>query len=494
MADGRLLAGGGIQGYQQEFAGIHHDHAPGLRSTWIFDPNTSRWTQGIDMNEGPLRPPLNPRDTPDPTKTGGRWYPTLVTLESGEILAMSGHPGSDDARHHNNTPEIFTTFPPPEGKWRLKKEAGDPGIGPVGFDANVIGGYYPRLYVLPTGKVFLVTPQVAPDLNIGTCQLYDPFDGELTDVCALPVGYNLPERTSVLLPLLPEEGYKPRILVCGQQEAYTLTLPFRIDASAPPNWTATAPRTLPGSPDRIHVSSVLLPTGDVLVCGGIRESVDAQGNVLHLDRNAVLQAELYQPAVDAQTGEEAGQWLTLPAAHIPRNYHSVALLMPDGRVWTGGSNVDNIIGAATAQHYIEIFEPWYYAVTRPKITASPPNVVIREQFETQYDSAQPIKTIAIIRTGSATHSFNSDQRYVVLQFSQVASNRLLVVGPPNGSIAPPGYYLLFVVDDSGVPSPGVFLRIDLPPSLRQALHARGIEGGGGIRTLGFNSVRTLMGI
>src|SRR5207245_896194 len=136
---------------------------------------------------------------------------------------------SDDARHHNNTPEIFSTFPLPSGKWKLMREAGDGGLGPFAFDPNIIGGYYPRLYVLPSGNVFSVTLQVTPEDTRSKCQLYNPLTGELSDVCDLPSGYNLPGRTSVLLPLLPEEGYRVRVLICGQQDTYTIDLPFNID-------------------------------------------------------------------------------------------------------------------------------------------------------------------------------------------------------------------------------------------------------------------------
>jgi hypothetical protein len=168
--------------------------------------------------------------------------------------------------------------------------------------------------------------------------------------------------------------------------------------------------------------------------------------------------------------------------------------MPDGRVWTGGSNKDNIIGAATASHYIEIFEPWYCFVERPQITASLGTVTVGQQFEIRSPSADSIKSIAIIRTGSVTHSFNSDQRYVGLEFTHSGGDRLNVVVHSNANIAPPGYYLLFVINQAGVPSVGTFLRVSLPPSLRQFLLAREIDPSRGIRSLGHNSVRSLMGL
>jgi hypothetical protein len=109
--------------------------------------------------------------------------------------------------------------------------------------------------------------------------------------------------TSVLLPLLPSTGYRPRVLFCGGAQPIVLDL-----GAASPAWKPTGPRTLSGRPVRNHANAVLLPTGEVFVCGG---AVDPSN-----DATGVLQAEVYNP--------NNNSWTTHPAATVVRNYHSVA--------------------------------------------------------------------------------------------------------------------------------------------------------------------------
>ena len=128
----------------------------------------------------------------------------------------------------------------------------------------------------------------------------------------------------MLLPLLPEENYRARVLLCGGAQ------PEKIDLNAPiPTWAPTGQRTLLGTPVRRNLNVVLLPTAEVLVCGGVVDGGD--------DNTAVKEAELYR--FDPTTNTD--NWSVLPPARVGRNYHSVALLMPDERVWTAGSNINS---------------------------------------------------------------------------------------------------------------------------------------------------------
>src|SRR5262249_47408996 len=123
--------------------------------------------------------------------------------------------------------------------------------------------------------------------------------------------------TSVLLPLLPGRYDRPRILLCGGEQ------PLILDLSAPyPDWQATLPRRLFNSPQRRYLHMILLPTEHVFICGGVASNDDT-------DSSAVFEAELYHPE---------GYWSVLEPASVARNYHSVAMLMPDGRIWTASSN------------------------------------------------------------------------------------------------------------------------------------------------------------
>ncbi|MGH9894907.1 MAG: galactose oxidase-like domain-containing protein, partial [bacterium] len=162
-----------------------------------------------------------------------------------------------------------------------------------------------------------------------------------------------------------------------------------------------------------------------------------------------------------------------------REYHSVALLMPDGRVWHAGTSPEP--DARIQERRIDLYEPWYYSRTRPKLNGwtgdgdplygQAPLMHLRDtRMPFVVDHYRPIDKFVLIRAGSATHAFNSDQRYIELESRLVETTqrsnpdgfmfKFEVVGPPSSTIAPPGMYLLFALDDVGVPSEGRFIRLD----------------------------------
>jgi Tachylectin/Domain of unknown function (DUF1929) len=370
---------------------------------------------------------------PEPGKStgGGRWYPTLMTLPAGQVLAMSGHPAPDDTRHNNTSVEGYS---PDLNRWILLS----PG------DAAHEVSYYPRLHVLPNGHVFSASP-VGPTRRT---MRFNPTSGEWLDLGPGPSDtfYDGFASTSVLLPLLAEHNFRPRVLICGGSQ------PMIIDLGSPtPGWTPTAPRALAGSPKRRNLNAVLLPTGEVFVCGGVSD--DNQP-----DSSGVLVAELFNP--------DTNQWSTRASAALVRNYHSVALLMSDGRIWTAGSN-HNAQQSFPSPHVdnrelrIEIYEPPYFSMSRPQLSGVPDNIPCGATFDVMCPQAALIRRAALLRAGSCTHAFNPDQRYIGLQFTVQPGNRLRVTAPPDNFIAPPGYYLLFLVDNQGVPSVGQFTLIPL---------------------------------
>jgi len=420
LPDGRLLVAGGTESFPGEMATMHEGFT-GLRDAWIFRPGSETWLRAANMCHEPGK-----------STGGGRWYPTLVTLPDGRVLAVAGIPMQVDSRMTNDSPETFRPDPAPTGTWELIG-ASDP--------ANTLPTY-PRVHVLPGGRVFSATP-VKGTGN----RRFDPVSAAWADVCVRPSDaiYRGLQSTSVLLPLLPWRNHRPRVILTGASQ------PLVADLGAPaPAWTPTGPRTLPGSPVRRHGQAVLLPTGDVFVCGG----VTATGTTS--DANGVMEAELYSPTKN--------QWTTLEPATVVRNYHSVIQLMPDGRVWTAGSshngaqsfpetNIDN------RELRIEIYEPDYVSKSRPEITEFPPTVTCGHSFTVRTPQAGSIRRVALIRCGAVTHGFNSDQRYVACTFQKTGTDRLRVSAPPDSTIAPPGYYLLFAIDQHRVPSEAKFVRV-----------------------------------
>ena len=162
-----------------------------------------------------------------------------------------------------------------------------------------------------------------------------------------------------------------------------------------------------------------------------------------------------------------------------RQYHSTALLLPDGRVLSSGGG---ICGACDSQGYLaknaEVFSPPYLfqkdgsgaLATRPTITSAPGSVAYNTAFTINTPAASSIGKVALVRLGAVTHSVNMEQRYVPLSFT-AGSGNLTATAPLNANIAPPGYYMLFVIGTDGVPSVANMVRVEsdtsppAPPSL-----------------------------
>jgi hypothetical protein len=421
LADGRLLVAGGTK----EWGGDHEGHEHGLNflgehGSWIYHPRARQWKRVLDMNFEPGQ-----------VDGGGRWYPTLGTLANGEALAVAGHPFETDSRHNNDTPERYS---PAADSWTL--------LTAERLDQGIRSRYYPRFHLLPDGNVFFVTP-----VN-DACRIWNPFTGATVGGTVAKAGGGTYDSSwdypSTLLPLLPEDGYKARVMICGQADAK------RIDLSQPSSgWQNTVARTgAAAGTQRRFACSVLLPTGDVFISGGINGGSS--------DANAVREGEIYGPGIDWNTGlyTAAETWTSTDAATVTRNYHSTALLMPNGRVWTAGSskNADQGNPTSVGELRVELFLPPYDGNPgRPQITEAPSSAGYGQDIQIRCPQAAQIRRVSLTRCGSVTHAFDSDQRYVGLNFQRLEGDLMRVTAPPNSRIAPPGYYLLWVLDNNHLP-------------------------------------------
>ncbi|MEY2498630.1 MAG: hypothetical protein QOD12_2186, partial [Verrucomicrobiota bacterium] len=308
---------------------------------------------------------------------------------------------------------------------------------------------YPFLFVLPLGKLLVHSGTETGFVNLST------FAREPTRyVAARPRTYNL-QGTSVLLPLTPGSNppYRARIMAIGGGSAGGLTTPATetceiLDLGATsPAWRPAAPMARP----RVMPDSVLLPDGKVLVVNGSSTGAADAGP------SPVYEAELYDPTTNT--------WRIVCNMTTPRLYHATALLLPDGRVLTAGTDpIWNPVPFDQTNLTLEIFSPPYlFQGARPRITAGPLGIAYQSEFRIGTPDAAFINKATVIRCSSVTHSFNSDQRYVELAIVRRSANELTLQAPPDSYVAPPGYYMLFVLRD-GVPSVGRFIR--LPWSIR----------------------------
>jgi hypothetical protein len=445
--DGRLLIAGGTQKWPEADIHVHGLDFLGHRRCWLYNHKQRTWTEAAKLNTNP--------DQPDEPHSGGRWYPGLVTLANGEVAAFFGHPDQQDFRHRNIWPERYNQM---GNFWvnmpKVMGTFGEPQSGGRRFL------FFPRVYQLPNGRLFFATPMPA-DFSGSTegthfSTAYDPFSGDYIDPkIGEPEGaYHDWNRPAVLLPLLPEEDYRVRILFVGGVN------PRRLDlGAASPAWSATAGRA--GSiaaRDRQHSNAVLLPTAEVCVVGGV--------HVVNPE-DPVLEAEIYSPGINWNTGtySNADSWSVKEAGVLARNYHSSALLLPNGKVWVAGGNTnaqsgdpdsDVSVSGVTKKlgiKKIELYEPDYIATTnRIQITSSPQVLTYGEPFVVEIDRpATNVKYVALMRAGSVTHSTNNDQRFVALTIDSRDGNTLNVSAPPSGNVAPPGYYMIWVVDNNDQP-------------------------------------------
>jgi len=199
------------------------------------------------------------------------------------------------------------------------------------------------------------------------------------------------------------------------------------------------------SQPRIEMNATLLPSGQVLALGGSARDEDAA--------TASLNADLYDPATN--TFSPAG------ANTFPRLYHSNAVLLPDATVLLIGGNPQR----GLYENHLEIYTPAYlFTVTggfavRPTITDAPAGPIgYGTTFTVHTPIAADIASVVLVRPGAVTHAFDMDQRLVGLSYT-AGLGALNVTAPPNGNIAPPGYYMLFILNSAGVPSIASFVQL-----------------------------------
>jgi len=405
LADGMLLISGG------------HDHADGgpsgdgmgLKQTVAYDPFADAWDGKVDMNEG-------------------RWYPTNTALANGEMLVISGTynatPPPDPNIVLNLVPQVWQ---PESETWR---DLDDAASQPENVQAHGVK-LYPWMFVAPDGTVF----KAGPDQD--TWFLDTSGGGSWT---------HGPDRNYGLLSYGSAVMYAPgKILVVGGGDDNTpspdaTNVAEVIDLNEQtPEWRSVAPMTYA----RRQHNATLLPDGKVLVTGG------TSGEGFTNEAEPVLPAELWDPASET--------WKTLPAMQITRGYHSTALLLPDGRVLVAGGGQG--AGAMSFHNEAEIYSPNYlFKGARPKITTAPTVISFGQKFTISTPDPSIIGGVSLVRLPSVTHSFDQSQRFIWLNFTQKTGG-LLVTAPASGNEAPPGYYMLFIINGKGVPSVAAMVRV-----------------------------------
>ena len=368
------------------------DHFAGTKNILIFDPVGGTWSTGGRL-------------------AARRWYPAGVQLPNGRTLIVTGMSGKGvlqkTAELYDSETESSTLLP---------------------GSANSSSDPYARLFVLPSGKVFRAGPnRDGRVFNVGT-KSWSSWKANMNFGWRFGGG-------AVLLP-------GPRILTAGgvnMSELTKRTLPATRTAEIinpsirSPTWSYTGRMNVA----RLHLSLVTLPDETVLAVGGWRASRTPE---------FVHAAELYTPSTR--------KWSLMASQSADRGHHSTAVLLPDGRVLSAGSEDGN---SPTTVDYFS--PPYLFKGARPTIDSAPASASIGETFEIQTPDAQGITKVALIRPSAITHAWNSEQRYVRLPFTK-DTGKLTATVPNSSAQVPPGYYMLFIVNDHGVPAVAPFIHID----------------------------------
>lgn len=403
LPDGRLLVAGG-----------HLADSAGLNQVTIYDPTANTWTPSGVMNNG-------------------RWYPTATTLPDGSVLIMAGsfRDGSGKPGAHNTVPEAWTNGTLTELNSNPDQKA---------FDL------YPRIHVASSGKV-VTTGSLAQTWSF--------------DISNHGTWGKLPtQRVNAFRDYAPSVLYDAdKAIYIGGGNAPTANAELLDMAAATPAWKPAPPMQFA----RRQHNATILADGTVLVTGGTRTGGGGPPqNFNDLDLGQPVHiAELWDP-----TNGPNGTWTQLAAESIDRCYHSTAVLLPDGRVLSAGGGEFFPVEGITQQNDptdthrdAQVFSPPYlFKGARPVITNAPASIGYGQTFHVDTPQAGDVKKVSWIRLSSVTHSFNTGQRYNSLAFKASATG-LDVTAPASANASPPGHYMLFLVNQHGVPSIASIIRI-----------------------------------
>jgi hypothetical protein len=406
LADGRVYVAGGNLRYPNPNAPAGTTGYEGTLTHYLFNPGNESWA----------------RQYPD--MSVGRWYPTTTQLPDNRVVITSGF----DQTGSQAITQAVELFTPDVANTISEIGTHDP------------TGLYPFQYLLPTlssGQVQML--QAGPNLANSALLTANTWGWSNTSAMLNQhYGYG----NGITYTDASVSPNKQTVMIAGGENGTTaVKLNEWLDGFQPaagwkpfPQWNWA----------RHNSNTVILPDGTLFTVGG-------NGANTSYD-NPVWQTELYnKPATDT-----TGAWVEMAPISIPAAYHSSAILLPDATVLLSEDDRDP---SKASSHRAQIYSPPYLfkGGARPQITSVPTTLTKGQQFAIGTD-ARTVTTVMLIAPGAVTHGNDMHQRAIKLATQGNGSNLKATV-PSSGAIVPPGYYMLFVVDNNGVPSVAKFVRI-----------------------------------
>ncbi|KEI36617.1 uncharacterized protein L969DRAFT_90591 [Mixia osmundae IAM 14324] len=456
----QAIRAGGLNSVPVNTAATPYFDADGGRTVRMMQPCTGgvncAWTELIDYM------PTN------------RWYPTLETLGDGSVIIIGG---CLNGAYVNDASQNVPTyqFVPPRGD-------GTP-IGLNILTTTLPLNLFPLTWLLPSGYIFINSQY--------SNELLDVENAIEHPIADMPHGVRVypASATTVMLPLTPANNWTATLLFCGgnnlQADQWVTT--WNIAAypamnscvRITPDVSANFEEDDDMLENRIMGNGIMLPDGRMVVLNGIGAGTAGYGNNSWSIGQSYGSIPIYAPAYYNPEAALGSRWTRsgMSNSTVPRMYHSSALLLPDGAIWSAGSNpnADFVSSGTTGypwgtEYRVENFRPDYYSKPRPSVTGLPTTIgyggnYIDITMAANSSSASSLAAtkVVLIRTGFSTHSMNMGQRFVQLNStatlnadgtSTIHTSQL----PPNPNVLPPGPALMFVVVN-GVPSIGEMVMV-----------------------------------
>ncbi|MFG2983586.1 galactose oxidase-like domain-containing protein [Streptomyces sp. NPDC048258] len=389
----------------------------GAKLSFVFDPWTETWFRNRDMSVG-------------------RWYPSVVTGADGRQIIMSGQ-----SERGTGTPTpVVERFPALRHPvpWRPYDIPLDLAPQRLRSDAPFRNDY-PHLFSLRDGMIYGLGRDADQQW------LFDPVKEVRTDLPRRPAdfrGYG----SAVPLPA----GFRgpDSVLVLGGDPRDPHT--YRLSGG---RWSTEEPRAF----GRTQDDTLILPDGTLLTVNGALDTRDYGNGPFN------PKADLKFRQIELR--DARGRWRLGPAQRLPRGYHSNALVMPDGRMMVTGDELQQIANDPDITDgmdgSIELYEPAYlHRGPRPALDRVPAGELAHDQaFEVVSSTPKDVARAVLLAPTTVTHSVNTSQRHLELRLTGVRGTTVGLRTPPTAADAPPGYYMLFLLDAKGVPSTAKWVKL-----------------------------------
>jgi YVTN family beta-propeller protein len=389
ISDGRVMVTGGRNAGNSPW-------------TTLFDHELNDWQAGPNM------------------ASGGRWYPTTLSMGDGTVLS-----GMGSATNVRN-PDLWH----PDDGWKVLNGADMVNMR-TGSGRSGGNNWFPMLSLAPDGNIFHYwDPEYTHFINTAGSGTIGGFSTS-TD--------NANHGTGVQL--MYDAG---KLLISGSNDGgWTRNTrnAFIVDLNKPtPEIRATSPM---GHPRTFH-QLIPLPDGEVLVVGG------NTGGAKFNDNGGILEPEIWNP--------ETGNWRGMANMSVVRGYHSTALLLPDARVLVAGggySGGDHLDGQVFTPPYL--YDANGNLAQRPTISSATESVDVGSSFEVTTTGS--VQSFGFVRMSATTHAVNTDSRFYKPQFQSSGNNSWQISIHENPNVATPGYWMLFAIDANGVPSESQIVQV-----------------------------------